>query len=142
MPEDEGYELEPHGGDTPPWSDVQQRTPVGEQAIPVTVVEPVRADQLPTSWGKFEAVPVATTATAVPIVGADPRRAQITLWTYDADVRIASSRGMAQAGVGVKLESSPSIPIRIRGTGPIWAFADPDASGEAMLNIIEELWAR
>lgn len=131
------------------------------ETIPVSVHGIVRTDEMPTLPGAMRHVLLPTgLVEPMKVLQYNPRRKQTIIWVLPLTgveiVCIARTRSEAFDFSGALLQGNGSVPIRyeIPGTGELWAKPGilTDTAGtitgfdvspdDAILNIIEENWAR
>lgn len=119
--------------------------------IPVTAVDPVRVQTLPSRQGGFIRRTLAV-GTAVRILDTDPRRRRAVLLVFDtAGASDGAILGTTQAqavsalsfllplpGPNIAASNVSSVPFEITSTGELWASA---AVAVCDISVMNEQWA-
>ena len=103
-------------------------------SVPVVVQGPTRVQQLPRVSGGSKTVSVGTTP--VRVLGADPRRAEVQLYSWDNDLAYGESQGEAASVYAARWPKG--VTKTIRHTGELW-LASATATTSVTLDV--ENWA-
>jgi hypothetical protein len=131
------------GNDTPSTDELYQgNEDYTVQPIPAEIVNVVRIDQMPRTFGMMDSFVLVAAADAFKVLGSDPRRAEVTIWCTGTDLVLASNQGAAQARQGAILSAGLAVPVHMTAHDELWVRPVSGGVEDAILSVITELWAR